>query len=105
RCKRWVVYEMPFGEGRKFLSDSGVLSDIAGGWQMNAFFTARSGTPFTVTSNAASINAGTGTAQTADQLTDPEILGGLSPYFAVAAFRQPTEVRFGTAGYNTLRGP
>jgi len=99
------VYELPFGEGRKYLSDSGVLSDIVGGWQMNAFFTARDGTPFTVTASSASLNAGSGTNQTADQIKDPEILGGLSPYFDVTAFRNVTEVRFGTSAYNSLRGP
>ena len=44
-----VIYSLPFGAGRKFLNDSGVLSHALGGWQVNAFFTARSGTPFTVT--------------------------------------------------------
>jgi hypothetical protein len=100
-----VIYELPFGNGKKFANDGGVLSHIVGGWQTNAFFTARSGTPFTVTASAASLNAGTGTNQTADQLSDPEIFGGLAPYFDVTAFRPVTEVRFGTAGYNTLRGP
>ena len=36
---------------------------------------------------------------------DPEIFGGLSPYFDVTAFRSVTDVRFGTARYNSLRGP
>ena len=100
-----VIYELPFGNGRRFLSNDGVWSHIAGGWQMNAFFTARSGTPFTVTANATSLNAGNGTPQLADQLREPEIFGGLEPYFDVTAFRPVTEVRFGTAGFNTLRGP
>jgi hypothetical protein len=99
------MYELPFGNGRKFLDDDGVLSHVVGGWQLNGFFTARSGTPFTVTAAAGSLNAGTGTNQTADQIKDVEILGGLAPYFDVTAFRPVTEVRFGTAGYNTLRGP
>ncbi len=100
-----VMYELPFGEGRKYLSNGGTLSHIVGGWQINAFFTARSGTPFTVTASSASLNAGNGTNQTADQLNEPEILGGLSPYFDVTAFRSVTDVRFGTAQYNSLRGP
>jgi hypothetical protein len=101
-----VIYELPFGNGRKFLNDGGVLSHIVGGWQTNAFFTARSGTPFTVTAANGSLNAGNGTNQTADQIKDDvEIFGGLAPYFDVTAFRPVTEVRFGTAGYNTLRGP
>jgi hypothetical protein len=73
---------------------------------MNGFFTARSGTPFTVTGSNASLNAGTGTNQTADQVkSDVEILGDIGQYFDATAFRAVTEVRFGTAGYNTLRGP
>jgi hypothetical protein len=101
-----VIYSLPFGNGQKFLDDAGVLSHIAGGWQMNAFFTARSGTPFTVTASTASLNAGTGTPQTADLVNENvEILGGLSPYFDVTAFRPVTQVRFGTSGFNSLRGP
>jgi hypothetical protein len=100
-----VIYELPFGDGRKWLDEPGLAANILGNWQVNAFFNARSGTPFTVTANAASLNAGSGTNQTADQIKEPAILGGLSPYFDVTAFRPVTEVRFGTARYNSLRGP
>jgi hypothetical protein len=103
-----VIYSLPFGSGRKFLNDSGLASHIAGGWQVNAFFTARSGTPFTVTASNASLNAGNGTNQTADQIKEDVEVFGFEPggaYFDVTAFRPVTEVRFGTAGYNTLRGP
>jgi hypothetical protein len=101
-----VIYALPFGKGQKFLDDAGALSHIASGWQLNAFFTARSGTPFTVTSAPGLLNAGSGTPQLADLVKDDvEILGGLSPYFDVTAFRPVTAVRFGTAGFNTLRGP
>jgi len=89
-------------------SNSGVASHIAGGWQINGFFTARSGTPFTVTASNASLNAGTGTNQTADQVKDTVEINGFSrggAYFDPTAFRPVTEVRFGSAGYNTLRGP
>jgi len=103
-----AIYQLPFGSGRRFLSNSGVASHIAGGWQINGFFTARSGTPFTVTASNASLNAGTGTNQTADQIKDTVEINGFSrggAYFDPTAFRPVTEVRFGSAGYNTLRGP
>lgn len=102
-----AVYELPFGSGRRFLSDGGVLAAIVGGWQVNGLFTAISGTPFTVTSNGASLNA-PGNPQLADQIKEPEILGGVgstSPYFDVTAFAPVTQPRFGNAGFNTLRGP
>ncbi len=103
-----VIYALPFGSGRRFLNNSGVASQIAGGWQVNAFFTARSGTPFTVTASNASLNAGNGTNQTADQIKDTVDIYGFSAggaYFDPTAFLPVTAVRFGTAGYNTLRGP
>jgi hypothetical protein len=101
-----VIYSLPFGRGRKYLDDTSVLSHIVGGWQLNGFFTARSGTPFTVTASTASLNAGSGTPQKADLVTeDVDILGGLSPYFDVTSFRPVTQVRFGTSDFNMLRGP
>ena len=101
------VYALPFGPGRKWASQ-GLAAAIAGGWQVNGVFSATSGTPFTVTSNAASVNA-PGNTQTADQVLDTvEILGGVgrgNSYFDPNAFAPVTGVRFGTAGRNSLRGP
>jgi Carboxypeptidase regulatory-like domain len=102
-----IVYELPFGSTRKFLSDGGVLSKLAGGWQVNAFFTASSGAPFTVTSSAASLNA-PGSTQFADQVKDTVAIYGYSPgsaYFDVTAFRPVTDPRFGTSRVNSLKGP
>jgi hypothetical protein len=44
----------------------------------------------------------------ADQVKDTVDINGFSPggaYFDPTAFRPVTDVRFGTAGFNTLRGP
>ena len=102
-----VIYELPFGQGRRFANNDGVLSKIVGGWQVNSYFTAYSGTPFSISASNASLNSNSG--QRADQVkADVEILGGIgsqSPYFDVTAFKPVTEARFGTAGFNTLRGP
>jgi Carboxypeptidase regulatory-like domain/TonB dependent receptor len=102
-----AVYELPFGEGRKFLSTNSVLGKVVGGWQLNAFFTASSGKPFSVTSNAASLNA-PGSPQYADQIRPDVAILGFAPgqaYFDVTAFAPVTTARFGTAKVNSLRGP
>ena len=103
------VYELPFGSGKKFLSHKGLAAHIAGGWQLNGFLTMRTGLPFGVSASAASLNAGSGTNQQADQVkSDVQMLGGIGPtqpWFDPTAFRGITEVRFGTAGFNILRGP
>lgn len=102
-----VIYELPFGRGRKFANNDSLLAKAIGGWQVNSYFTAFSGTPFSISASNASLNANSG--QRADQVkSDVEILGGVgvdNPYFDVTAFKPVTEARFGTAGFNTLRGP
>ncbi len=45
-----VIYELPFGSGRRFLNDSnGVVNSLLGGWQLSAINTAQAGTPFNIT--------------------------------------------------------
>ncbi len=101
------VAELPFGKGRRFLT-SGIGSIVLGGWQLNGLFAAYSGTPFSVSAAGTSLNA-PGNAQRADQVKpDVKILGGVgpgNPYFDPLAFAPVTEARFGTAGFNTVRGP
>ena len=102
-----ATYELPFGEGRRYANSGGVTSAILGGWQVNGYYTAFSGTPFTITGSNASLNANS--PQIADQVKDEvDIPFGIGPnatYFDPTAFRPVTEPRFGTAGFNTMRGP
>ena len=45
-----LVYELPFGRGRMFMSDSNpVIDGVLGGWQISGINTAQAGTPFNVT--------------------------------------------------------
>ena len=43
-----AIYELPFGVGKRFANNDGVLAKLAGGWQVNGYFTAFSGTPFSI---------------------------------------------------------
>jgi len=44
-----LVYELPFGKGRRFLSDSGgVVNSLLGDWQVSFINTAQAGTPFNI---------------------------------------------------------
>jgi hypothetical protein len=104
-----VVAELPFGPGKPFLNaDRGIASALVRDWQINALFSAYSGSPFSVTAADTSLNM-PGSTQRADQLvSNVKILGNYGPgtsYFDPLAFAPVTEARFGTAGYNTLRGP
>lgn len=101
------VYELPFGAGKRWAT-SGPGSWFLGGWQVNGIMTQMSGTPFTVTSAGASLNA-PGNTQTADQVKPSVgILGGIgrgASWFDPLAFAPVTAVRYGTVGRNSMRGP
>lgn len=101
------VYELPFGAGKRWATD-GPASWLAGGWQVNGVMSRLSGTPFTVTSSGASLNA-PGNTQTADQVkSQVKILGGIgrgASYFDPTAFAPVTAVRYGNVGRNSMRGP
>jgi hypothetical protein len=108
------IIELPFGRGRRWLNQGGALSWIAGGWQVNNIISIMSGQPFSVTADGASLNAPE-SMQRADLLTeDVRIIGGVgrgNAYFDPLAFGDPAttlragQFRFGTAGWNLLRGP
>jgi Carboxypeptidase regulatory-like domain/TonB dependent receptor-like, beta-barrel len=103
----WAVYGLPFGQGQRWV-EQGVGGAILGGWTFSPILSRMSGTPFTVTSSGASLDAPHNT-QTADQvLSNVAILGGHGPnqpYFDPNAFAPVTAVRFGATGRNILRGP
>ena len=45
-----LVYELPFGHGRKYLSSSnGIVDNVLGGWQLSGINTVQAGTPFNLT--------------------------------------------------------
>jgi len=102
-----VIYELPFGRGKR-LATSGVAAAIAGGWQLNGMLRSSTGTPFTVTSDGASLNL-PGSGQRADQVKSTVTkfgnVGRGQAFYDYTAFARVTEARFGTVGLNTLYGP
>jgi hypothetical protein len=102
------ITELPFGPGRRWLTDRGLLSQVLGGWQVNNILSFYSGTPFSVTASGTSLNAPENDQRADIVKPEVQILGGIgrnNAYFDPLAFRPVTEARFGTAGFNFLRGP
>jgi outer membrane receptor protein involved in Fe transport len=53
-----LVYDLPFGRGRRFLATATpAVNTILGGWQISAINTAQGGTPFNLTYSPAAANA------------------------------------------------
>jgi hypothetical protein len=96
------VAELPFGR-----DGSGVWSAIVKDWQLNGGLGIFSGSPFTVVSSGASVNA-PGNQQTADQVGEIVKTGGIGsdePYYDPSAWAPVSEIRFGNTGRNSVRGP
>ena len=50
--KGYIVYELPFGQGKSLLSEAhGALNGLVGGWTVNSGFHYNSGTPLRITSS------------------------------------------------------
>lgn len=101
------VWELPFGKGKHWLSSGGVGSAVLGGWQVNTIVSMISGSPFSIGADDTSLNM-PGNTQRADQVGPVTKLGGIGaehPYYSQSSFAGVNEPRFGTAGFNILRGP
>jgi hypothetical protein len=100
-----VLYELPFGKGKKFSSGSGFVDYIIGGWQVNAIGFARSGQPYNVTVSGDGANTGNTGYLRASLVGDPNISNPNSArWFNTAAFASPAPFTFGNLGRYALRG-
>lgn len=99
-------YQLPIGNGKKWLSKAGPLSQaFLGGWQFQGIFVARSGLPFTPTISRDMSNTGLGGQRPnrvgSGQLTNPTV----NNWFDKTAFSLPPQYTYGNSGGDILRGP
>jgi len=105
-----VVYELPFGRGRSFLSSGPrVLDLLIREWQTTAIVTARSGIPFSVAAPGDPANAAAGSVYANVRGNSngslPVSDRTINRWFDTSAFSAPLQYTFGTAGRNILEGP
>jgi hypothetical protein len=104
-----VHYELPFGVGRKWLTEGGFLATVVGEWTVDLSTTIHSGSPFTarVVNATTSVANGTSGSLRGDysgatlELADPALL----EFFNTSAFSIPEAGEFGTAARNSIIGP
>lgn len=99
------TYNLPFGQGRRFLNTKSIGSSILGGWELGAIMTARSGPPFTPM--ISTDNAGTGTYTLRPNRIGSGKLDNRTPnkWFNAADFTMPDAYTYGNSGRNILRAP
>jgi len=100
-----LLWEIPFGHGRRFRSDAGRLLDAAlGGWNFTLTQQARSGAPLSISGGYA--NLGNGDGSRADIISNPGV-SNPSPtsWFNTAAFARPALYTWGSSPLGILEGP
>jgi len=102
-----ALYQLPFGRGRKYLSQTHSVADaILGGWMITGIYTAQSGFWFSPTApNTIGIESGGVRADRVGNGNLPSSERTRLRWFDTAAFVQPVGFRYGTAGRNILEGP
>ena len=107
------IYQLPVGEGRRFLSHGGFLNSIVGGWDINTVTLLETG-PYLTPSISASADQSNTNVLNRGALLRPDVVStdfykvqSRNAYFNINAFA-PTPVgagRFGNAGVGILQGP
>ncbi len=100
-----AVYELPFGGGRRYLTD-GAASAILGGWNVSTVLMAKSGRPVNVLITRTAPD-GNDVNQRPNLVPGVEAVPGGEPtgWLNVAAFAAPAANEFGNAPRNGFRGP
>lgn len=105
-----VIYQLPFGEGGRFLSLHGAGAAVLGGWQISGIATARTGEPVNILLKRPTSALPDG--NNANQR--PNLVPGVSIYaanqtienwFNPAAFAIPAAGTWGNLGRYAARGP
>jgi hypothetical protein len=111
------IWELPFGRGRKFLSNGPrALDFLIGGWQWQGINTLQSGVPYSV--SISTDRANTAVSQNPDAIAAPVQPKTLGCWYFTSAnpackallpnqadtFVLPAQYTYGNAGRNILRG-
>ncbi|MBI1353838.1 MAG: hypothetical protein GC160_05790 [Acidobacteria bacterium] len=102
-----VVYDLPWGPGRRWLND-GPVSQVLGGWQLSVLGTMFTGPVYGVTTQQNTCECGSTGPQRADILRDPALPSGqrtVERWFDTEAFAQPERFTFGNASRSVGRAP
>ncbi len=106
------IWELPVGQGKRFMSGGGAAARWLGGWQFNGIITLQTGTPYSVTANNDGVVDGNNPVY-ANCIGNP-YAGATSNHnlytttgFMInpAAFSQPTSGHFGTCAPYQFYGP
>ncbi|MEZ5352234.1 MAG: TonB-dependent receptor [Bryobacteraceae bacterium] len=100
------VYELPWGRGRKYMTD-GMAATLVGGWNLGVILTLQDGSPDGLVTQNNTTNAFNG-VQRVNLLRDPALPESertIARYFDTSAAVAPAPFTFGSAGRAVLTSP
>jgi Carboxypeptidase regulatory-like domain len=104
-----VLYELPFGKGKRFANSGGFVNQIVGGWQVGSIFTWQSGFPLNTQAGVDTPGTGGyGEIRLNSTGISPNLPGNqrtTSRWYNVSAFALPPPGTFGNFQRNDLRAP
>ena len=104
--KGYVVYQLPFGKGKQFLSGSRWLDEAVGGWQVSGTVVLQTGQPFSVYGDQANYSLAGSTFP--DRNPGVRLYAsnkGVNGWFNPGAFLKPADGTWGHVRRNSLYGP
>jgi hypothetical protein len=115
--KGYVVYNLPFGKGAKYLNNNMIVNELVGGWQISGTVILSTGNPFGVNSNQNTFANGSGEFPnlSGNPISVPnknarcaiQKAGATcnSQWYNPQAFMNPGNGHYGSVGRNNLNGP
>ncbi|HEU0122474.1 MAG TPA: TonB-dependent receptor [Bryobacteraceae bacterium] len=112
----FMVYELPWGKGQKWLNRGGIVNALLGGWKINISENIMSGAPISVTHSGSPYRYLTNSR--VDPLTTAEAAqvqnwdmgqrfptAAQTPYFNMSSFAYPAAYTIGSLGARVLQAP
>ncbi len=105
-----LIYQLPFGRGRRFLSSRSFASALLGNWEWANILSARTGLPVNVTLAAGTTAPDGNNSSPQRPNVNPGVSivpvnQGITNWINPAALSTPAPGTFGDAGRNLARGP
>ncbi len=101
-----VVYQLPFGRGKRFLNQNALLDEVVGGWQLSSTFAFLSGQPFSVYADGNTYQfAGSQFPNRVQGVSWKPSHQGIAEWVNPAAFSLPANGTFGDVRRNSFYGP
>jgi len=101
-----LVYELPFGNGKRFQSENGLLNAALGGWEVSSLFQIHSGSPFTPYVGSPNETGSLAGAWRPNRIGKGTVAHpNINEWFDPSAFVVPDAYTFGDSGRDILYGP